>query len=110
MPASTQSILAIGDSWTFGYCVNFEETYPFFLENSLRIPVTNLGVPAYGSGSTYGLFKRHVEKLKPKIVVYFSIGLWERSSLVQSTQEINELKLSNLRPIFVHDYQKNLLM
>ncbi len=107
IPASTQSIVTIGDSWTFGYCVNFEETYPFFLQTSLGLPVTNLGVPAYGSGSTYGLFKRHVEKLKPKIVVYFSIGLWNRSSAPLSTREINELKPFILRPVFVHDYEKN---
>ena len=41
--------------------------------------MTNLGVPAYGSGSTYGLFKRHVSKLQPKLVIYLTIGLWERS-------------------------------
>ena len=74
-----EGIVAIGDSWTFGYCVNFEETYPYFLEKLSNIPVTNLGIPGYGSGSTYGLFKRHVSKLQPKLVVYLTIGLWERS-------------------------------
>ena len=63
----------------------------------------SLNADVLGTGTN----SEKLEKLKPKIVVYFSIGLWERSSLVQSTQEINELKLSNLRPIFVHDYQKN---
>ena len=24
-----EGIVTIGDSWTFGYCVDFEETYPF---------------------------------------------------------------------------------
>ena len=38
-----EGIVAIGDSWTFGYCVNFEETYPYFLEKLSNIPVTNLG-------------------------------------------------------------------
>ncbi len=106
-PASTQSIVTIGDSWTFGYCVNYEETYPFFLQTNLGMPVINMGIPAYGSGSTYGLFRRHVAKLRPKIVVYFSIGLWERSSATLSTKEINEAKPKALLPVFVHDYEKN---
>ena len=74
-----EGIVTIGDSWTFGYCVNYDETYPYFLEKLSNIPVTNLGIPAYGSGSTYGLFKRHVSKLKPKLVVYFSSGMWQSS-------------------------------
>ena len=72
-------IAAIGDSWTFGYCVNYEETYPYFLEELSNTPVTNLGIPAYGSGSTYGLIKRHVEKLQPKLVVFLTNALWSRS-------------------------------
>jgi len=73
-------IAAIGDSWTFGYGVNYEETYPYFLEELSNTPVTNLGVPAYGSGSTYGLINRHIAKLKPKLVVYLTNGLWTRSA------------------------------
>jgi hypothetical protein len=29
-----EGIVTIGDSWTFGYCVDFEETYPFYLESA----------------------------------------------------------------------------
>jgi hypothetical protein len=72
-------IAAIGDSWTFGYCVNYEETYPYFLQELSSTPVTNLGIPAYGSGSTYGLIKRHVAKLQPKLVVYLTKALYSRS-------------------------------
>jgi len=93
-------IVAIGDSWTFGYCVNFEETYPYSLEKLSNTPVTNLGIPGYGSGSTYGLFKRHVSKLQPKLVVYLTSGLWERSlSTVYPPVE----KHLNLIPYFYYD-------
>ena len=97
-----EGIVAIGDSWTFGYCVDYEESYPYFLEKLSNIPVTNLGVPAYGSGSTYGLFKRHVSKLQPKLVVYFTIGLWERSlsTTYPPTPTNNHL---NLIPYFYYD-------
>jgi len=73
-------IVVIGDSHTFGTGVNYEETYPYFLEELSNTPVTNLGIPAYGSGSTYGLLKRHIVKLKPKLVVYLTNGLWNRSA------------------------------
>lgn len=99
-------IVAIGDSWTFGYCVNYEETYPYFLEKISNVPVTNLGVPAYGSGSTYGLFKRHVSKLQPKLVIYLTSGLWKRSlSTVYPPDHTDDVYSSDLRliPYFYYD-------
>jgi hypothetical protein len=74
-----EGIVTIGDSWTFGYCVDFEETYPFYLESLLKLPVSNLGIPAYGSGATYGLFRRYVKRLEPKLVVYLTLGQANRS-------------------------------
>ena len=93
-------IAAIGDSWTFGYCVNYEETFPYFLEELSNTPVTNLGVPAYGSGSTYGLINRHVEKLQPKLVVFLTNALWSRSlSTVYPSPDPNY----SLIPYFYYD-------
>ena len=73
------SIVFIGDSWTFGYGVNYEQSFPSFVSEDLKVSTINLGVPAYGSGSTYQLFSRHFEKLRPKVVIYFTLGLWTRS-------------------------------
>jgi hypothetical protein len=92
-----EGIVTIGDSWTFGYCVDFEETYPFYLESLLKLPVSNLGIPAYGSGATYGLFRRHVERLRPKLVVYLALGLADRSI------EIERPETSVLIPTFYYD-------
>jgi hypothetical protein len=75
----TGSIAFIGDSWTFGYGVNFEQSFPHVLSKELSIPIINMGVPAYGAGSTYQLFLRHYQELKPTTVVYFTLGLWTRS-------------------------------
>ena len=49
----SSDILAIGDSWTFGYGVNGDETYPYFLSKLLEKPIYNSGIPAFGSASTY---------------------------------------------------------
>jgi hypothetical protein len=77
--AQTRPIAAIGDSWTFGYGVDYEESFPHFLEKELGVATLNLGVPAYGSGSTLQLFSRHFDTLKPSVVVHFTLGLWTRS-------------------------------
>lgn len=73
------AIVAIGDSWTFGYAVNYEDTYPAQLAESLGRPVVNMGVPAYGSAQMVLLFERYVRELRPKIVIYLDLGMWQRS-------------------------------
>lgn len=81
------AIVAIGDSWTFGYGVDYNQTYPYFLSKLTDMPVVNMGVPAYGSGNTLLLFTRYVEKLKPKVVVHLTHGLWTRSICGSSQKE-----------------------
>jgi hypothetical protein len=73
------AIVTIGDSWTFGYGVDYEQSYPYFLSSLSGVPVVNMGVPAYGSGNTLLLFRRNVHALRPKVVIYLSKGLWQRS-------------------------------
>jgi hypothetical protein len=84
------SILAIGDSWTFGYGVNGDETYPYFLSELLDQPIHNSGVPAFGSGSTYVYAKSNIEKLKPNLVIYLSKGLWRRSPCIKPWKDYYE--------------------
>jgi lysophospholipase L1-like esterase len=77
--APKEGIVAIGDSWTFGYAVNYEESFPARLGQVLGQPVVNLGVPAYGSAQTVLLFERYLPELEPKAVVHLNLGLWNRS-------------------------------
>jgi hypothetical protein len=84
------SILAIGDSWTFGYGVNGDETYPYFLSELLGQPIHNSGVPAFGSGSTYVYAKSNIKKLKPNLVIYLSKGLWRRSPCIKPWKDYYE--------------------
>ena len=86
------AIVAIGDSWTFGYGVDYDDTYPHHLAEKLGLPVVNLGVPAYGSAQTVLLLERHLERLGPAAVVYLTLGLWTRSVCHGDTRPRDILK------------------
>lgn len=74
-----RAIMTIGDSWTFGYGVNYEETYPHFMAQTLGVPVINSGIPGYGSGSNALLLARTAKQYRPSIVVYHTLGMHTRS-------------------------------
>lgn len=76
----TGAIVAIGDSWTFGYAVDYDQSYPHHLERLAGAKVVNMAVPAYGVAQTLLLLERHVGRLKPRAVVYLTQGLWTRSA------------------------------
>ncbi len=86
------AILTIGDSWTFGFAVDHQESYPYHLSRLLRRPVVNLGVPGYGAAQTLLLLERHVEALEPRTVVYLTYGLWARSVCYGDTRPRAALK------------------
>lgn len=94
------AITAIGDSWTFGYGINYEETFPYLLSQQIDFPVVNMGIPAYGSGSTLLLFERYVEQIHPPVVIYFTHGFWTRSLCLSQTKPSD-----NLIPCFWWDDQ-----
>jgi len=85
------SIAAIGDSWTFGYGINYEETFPYLLSQKINFPVANMGIPAYGSGSNLLLFERYVKQIRPSVVIYYTNGLWTRSLCLTKTKPVNNL-------------------
>jgi len=67
-------ILAIGDSFTYGWGVNDEETFCKLLEKKINkdsVAVLNAG--ASGSGTDYALrfFQVRAPELSPKVVLYF---------------------------------------
>lgn len=73
------AFVAVGDSWVFGYGVNYEEAWPYHLERAIGLPVNNLGVPNYSTAQTYLLLERKIKRLKPRLVIYMNQGMWSRS-------------------------------
>ncbi|HEV8335923.1 MAG TPA: SGNH/GDSL hydrolase family protein [Candidatus Polarisedimenticolia bacterium] len=71
-------IVALGDSFTFGFGVREEETYPAVLERILnespgrsaaRFEVLNLGVVGYGTRDEAAVFERQAPGLDPRLVI-----------------------------------------
>jgi lysophospholipase L1-like esterase len=75
-PHGRLRIVAIGDSITFGWGVNDDETFCSRIEQLLRekfpsrdLDVVNLGVGGYGTRQEVGLLKRNVSRLQPDLVL-----------------------------------------
>jgi hypothetical protein len=69
-------IALVGDSYTFGEEVAYEQTWGYCLEKALGpgFQVLNFGVPAYGVDQAYLRFEKDVRMWKPKIVIFGFIG------------------------------------
>ena len=69
-------IALVGDSYTFGEDVAYEDTWGFLLENALgsEIQVLNFGVPGYGVDQAYLRYEKDVRKWKPKVVIFSFIA------------------------------------
>lgn len=78
----TFRVVCIGDSVTFGFPVQKDNTYPKALERllqkrfpSMKTEVLNLGVPGYTSYQGLELFKKEVLMLEPDaVVVYYGLN------------------------------------
>jgi len=73
-PEGVRRILILGDSYTFGYGVSDDETYPAFLETKLQaepgdFQVINMGVNAYGTDQEYLTLLKEGTNYDPDIVV-----------------------------------------
>jgi len=73
LPEGTVRVVCLGDSITFGHCVEDEETYPAVLQELLsrqgRFEVVNGGVPALASELTLRKLLNDALPLSPHIVV-----------------------------------------
>ena len=71
------SILFLGDSSTFGWRMNYEQTFPYLLQKMLTknlskdVRIIIGGIPGYSSFQSLLLFKEISRKINPDIVVIY---------------------------------------
>ncbi len=73
-------IALVGDSFTFGEEVRYEETWGYRLGELLgeEVQILNFGVPGYGVGQAYLRYEKNVRRWKPKVAIF---GLFEHDLL-----------------------------
>ncbi len=73
--ASRYTVLAVGDSFTFGVDANDTETWPYLLQSKdPRLNVINLGVGGYGIDQMYLVLEESIREYHPQLVIVAFIG------------------------------------
>ncbi len=122
--SSRQSILAIGDSFTFGAEVPNEHTWPSFLSRKIKSQVINAGVNGYGLDQMYIHLKQILKdsslNIKEVIIVFIKEDIHRTAQKVRDGSSkpyfhINEgeLKLVPIQEDHTNqtvDYFKSLVM
>lgn len=85
-------VMFVGDSWTFGYGVTFEQSFPGQFASLTGMPVAVAASPAYSSAQAVLLAERHLPAAKPRLLVYLDRGMWERAACSGSQRPVAILK------------------
>jgi GDSL-like Lipase/Acylhydrolase. len=95
----TIRIIALGDSFTFGWGVDLNDTWPKQLENLLnkrcqkkKFEVLNMGVPGYNTPMEIEFFKLKGIKYNPDIIILAYVG--------------NDIVNETLRPILLSKFRE----
>ena len=63
-------VVALGDSFTFGYGVDEKVTWPSQLARLSGLTVANLGISGYGPGSELAMLRQEGLRLQPRLVLW----------------------------------------
>jgi hypothetical protein len=100
---SKPRILFIGDSITFGYGLNYEETFAAKIGKLLgdKFEVVNLGVQGYGTDQALIRMRQYIGTIKPSIIVYTHIpDHLERNINSDRSQLFKCLRFKGTKPLF----------
>jgi hypothetical protein len=84
-------IMTLGDSFTFGFPVSLDKTYPsimesFFARNGFELQVVNLGQVDRGPDQYWADYHYNKEVIKPMLI---TIGFYEKNDFIISSSIIN---------------------
>jgi hypothetical protein len=90
--SGAKRVLAIGDSFTYGWGVDGEESWPKVMERELRrggldIEVANLGAPGAGPREYAAVAERAIPLLRPDLIV---VGMLQADDLFQAAESTAE--------------------
>lgn len=82
---SNPDILFIGDSFTMGWGVEQEQSFPQIFENRSSLKVLNTGISSYGTAREYRMMARtKVDSLKAIIIQYHDTDLEENNYFIKN--------------------------
>lgn len=79
-PTPSGGVFAVGDSWTFGFGGDYQNSYPGLLAVASGLPVVTVASPAYSSAQATLLAERWAPRLHPRAIVYLDNGFWNRAA------------------------------
>jgi hypothetical protein len=97
-------IALVGDSYTFGEDVAYEDTWGYLLEKALgpEFEVLNFGVPGYGVDQAYLRYEKDVRQWKPTIVIFSFISHdVERTMTVYTSLNYPDWAMPFSKPRFI---------
>lgn len=77
--APTGGLLAIGDSWTFGYGIEGGDTFAAQLGQDHDLPTALFASPAYSGAQALLLGQRAMDIVHPRGLIYLELGFWDRA-------------------------------
>jgi hypothetical protein len=85
-------VMFVGDSFTFGYGVNFDQSFPGMFAEISGIPVVDIASPAYSTPQFLLLAERWIDRLRPRAIVVLEIDQWRRAACRGRTRPTAILK------------------
>lgn len=76
---SKPDIVFIGDSWTFGYGVDYQNTFASLVGSKTNMNILNMGVPNYSSLQSIFLYKRFEDQFSPKYIIFLNPNTLKRA-------------------------------
>ncbi|NKB59776.1 MAG: hypothetical protein GKS00_25955 [Alphaproteobacteria bacterium] len=78
-PTPAGGLLAIGDSWTFGYGIEGKDTFAARLTADHDRPTALFASPAYSGAQALLLGRRAAPAVRPRAIIYLEYGFWGRA-------------------------------
>jgi hypothetical protein len=107
-------IVSLGDSFTFGHGVEFNETYSYFLEEKLnsdaktfRFEVLNFGVPGASMWDKVNIFKVNASHCEPDLVIlqYWLDDMWNSTRILEILLNLTDKQPSQMREKLFNAYE-----